>query len=83
MDRVSNRILVYVQKIEGFWVPYSGTVFRMVTNETSEDGLLLTYGEDLENQVYTSYIKIWKLGGIREQYENMSTFLFMQIMSEK
>lgn len=44
MDRANNRILVYVKGIEGFWVPYSGCILKMVTNDTSEDGLLLTYG---------------------------------------
>lgn len=59
---------MFVKCIEGYWTPYSGCLLRMTTNENSEDGLLLTYGEDVENQMLTSYLKIWKLGYIREGY---------------
>ncbi len=62
---------MYVKNIEGFWIPYSGSVLRMVSNDTSEDGLLLTYGEDVENQMLTSYLKLWKLSGIRQDYGSL------------
>ena len=31
-DRVTNRILVFVKCIEGYWTPYSGCLLRMTTN---------------------------------------------------
>lgn len=47
----------------------------MVSNDTSEDGLLLTYGEDVENQMLTSYLKLWRLSGVREDYASMGIIL--------
>ena len=32
---------------------------------------MLTYGEDAEGQSLTGYIKLWKLAGVREGYENL------------
>ena len=43
----------------------------MATNETSEDGMLITFGEDVENQIMTSYIKLWRLGYVKEGFENL------------
>ena len=37
----------------------------MGTNENSEDGMLITFGEDVEDQMMTSYIKLWRLGYVK------------------
>lgn len=73
LDKNKNQILVYVKNVEGFWSPYNGSTLRMTTNDTSEDGVLLTYGEDAENQSQTGYIKLWKLSGVREGYDSLGT----------
>lgn len=78
LDRTENRVLVFVKCIEGFFKPYSGSLIKMVTNDTSEDGILLTYGEDIEGQMVTSYLKLWKLGYIREGYDSISNHVIIQ-----
>lgn len=65
LDRAENRVLIFVKCIEGFFKPYSGSLIKMVTSDTTEDGILLTYGEDTEGQIATGYLKLWKLGYIR------------------
>lgn len=78
MDRNKNQILVYVKNIEGYWSPYTGTTLKMATNDNSEDGVLLTYGEDVENQSQTGYIKLWRLANVREGYDSLGKKHLMQ-----
>ena len=48
----------------------------MTTNETSEDGMLITFGEDAENQIMTSYIKLWRLSYVKEGFESLGNWLY-------
>ena len=35
LDKNKNQILVYVKNIEGYWSPYNGATFKMITNDNS------------------------------------------------
>ena len=43
----------------------------MTTNDTTEDSLVVTIGEEAEGQMTTNYISFWKVGYIREGYHDL------------
>jgi hypothetical protein len=78
-----NKIFVYTTCVEGSFTPYTGTLFKITTNDTNENGLLLTYGEDSDIHGSTSCLKIWKFVEDKMKYDELGilyTIQFQEIL---
>ena len=47
------------------------------TNSRLEEGILITYGQDSEGQMKSTYLKLWEVSDVLD-YSRISTFLTTQ-----
>lgn len=61
LEEDKNRVLVFNKCIEAEWVPNSEATWRIVATSLSYNEVLVTYGEDAEQQSKSVYIKLWTI----------------------
>ena len=74
-----KKATVYVYEnnsIIGCFTPYTDTLNFVEKNTTTKEGFLLTYGIDNENNIKTSYIKIWDPESLDLANKNQSKNIF-------
>jgi hypothetical protein len=61
LEEEKNRVLVFAKSIEAEWVPNSEATWRIAASTLSYNEVIITYGEDAEQQSRSVYIKLWTI----------------------
>lgn len=62
---------MYTNQIIGEWQPHTDSTFLMETSGRMEGAVLVTYGQDSEQQMKTTYIKLWEVTEVAD-YSKLS-----------
>ena len=55
---------MFTDQIIGNWKPHTDNTFIIEANTKSDEGVLLTYGQDSEGQMKSTYVKFWEVSDV-------------------
>jgi hypothetical protein len=59
-----SSVYVFTDQIIGSWKPHTDNTFMIETNTNNDEGILVTYGQDSEGQMKSTYVKLWEVNDI-------------------
>jgi hypothetical protein len=70
--------LVFSKNIEAEWQPHTEATWRLSATTLSYNEVIITYGEDAEQQSRSVYIKLWTIDDNILNWAALSTLLSTQ-----
>ena len=66
------------REVEAEWVPHTEATWRIFATSLPNNEVIITYGQDAEQQLRSVYIKLWTFDEGTTDWENLSTLQLMQ-----
>lgn len=60
----ANSVFVFTNQIMGQWTPHTDNTFLMESSSKMDGGVLVTYGQDSEQQMKSTFIKLWEVADV-------------------
>ena len=68
---------MFGKSVEAEWVPHSEATWRIFATSLLNNEVIITYGQDAEQQLRSVYIKLWTFDKGNADWQNLSNLLII------